>query len=166
LYEPEKTRNFTLGNLRKFRYELYPEKKPAERDAIITLYANEVGDALRHRGFTISDNLFWQRLYEFNKTIKKSTFDQKGGETVVYWLCEPHIAKARDSDKGEKEIPFMFRMGVVANEIARLARTRQLEEEQLRFWTLYKWAAIATVGLAIVTSACAVINCWLTYQRH
>lgn len=146
-------------------YDLYPEKKSPAREAIITLFANEVRDALSRKGFTVSDNLFWERLYEYNKTIKKSTFDKDGGETVVYWLCEPHIAKARSSDTGEKEIPCMFRMGVVANEIAGLQRKRQLDEEQLRFWKLYKWAAVATLGLAVVTSVCAVINCWLTYQR-
>jgi hypothetical protein len=146
-------------------YDLYPDKQPSEGENIITLFANEVGDALRRRGFTVNDKLFWERLYQYNEAIKKSIVKPTGGETIVYWLCEPAIGKARETDNGKKEIPFMFRMGALANEIARLRRTRTLEEEQLRFWTLYKWAAIATVGLAVLTSVCAVVNCWLTYHR-
>lgn len=146
-------------------YDLYLAKKPTDRQGIARFFGDEVGQALKHRGFTVEDRVFWERLFEYNKTIEKR--DEKG--TIVYWLCEPNKQDARPLPGGENEgksdIPMVFRMGVVANEIAGLIRKRALEEEQLRFWVRYKWAAIATIALTVVTSVCAIINTWIAYHK-
>jgi hypothetical protein len=145
-------------------YDLYIQKGKPEQPPIVTLYAEEIGKMLRTKGFEISDDLVWQRLYEYNKTIEIIENNAGGSKTTKYWLCTQDInAHNKNPDK---PMPLMFQMGTATNEISGLMRKRELEEEQLRFWTRYKWAAIATIALTVVTSVCAVINCWVNYHTH
>ena len=103
-------------------FELFGENPTA---SIISLYPKTVGDALRAKGFNITDELTWERLYEYNKTVRKVKIKPDGGETVEVWLCEPHISK-KQADQADA-MPFMFRVGAVANEIAALMRKRTSE---------------------------------------
>ena len=98
-------------------YELYIQEGDVPTKAIFTLVMWSVGDSLRGRGFTISDNLLWQRLYEYNKTIEVTkvedtlpgTFVNFEQVVKVYWLCQ-HDTQAMKNWK-EKEQPLMFQMG-------------------------------------------------------
>lgn len=149
-------------------YELYVQKGSPEKPPIIILAVGEIADMVRRQGFNISNDLVWQRLYEYNKTIEIRSiertlpgtlgdFEQK---VMGYWLCQDAVG----TEDWKQREALTFQMGVVTNEIAALTRKRQLEEEQLRFWRCYKWAAIATILLALVISACAVMNLW--FQHH
>ncbi|MBN2021457.1 MAG: hypothetical protein JW809_01565 [Pirellulales bacterium] len=142
-------------------YECHVQQKKPEQRANVTLDFKKIGESLRAKGFDVDNDLISQRLYEYNKTIEIVETDTRGSKTTKYWLCIPD-QKARE--KNDMIMPFMFQMGTVTNEIAGLRRKRQLEEEQLRFWSRYKWAAIATIALAATTSACAIINCWVTFH--
>ncbi|MEN6459101.1 MAG: hypothetical protein ABFC63_09230 [Thermoguttaceae bacterium] len=93
--------------------------------SIISLYPKVVGDALRAKGFKITDQLTWERLFEYNKTVRRVKTKPDGGEIVEVWLCEPHINKKK-ADQADT-MPFMFRVGAVANEIAEMRRKRALE---------------------------------------
>jgi hypothetical protein len=131
-----------------------------EKGHIFTLYNNEVGEVLRANGFQTTDGMIWERLSEFNKTIQVVKVDHSGRETVTYWMCQPNLEQLeKDKSKG---MPFMFRIGVVINHLAELNRKRQLEEEQLHFWGLYKWG----IGLAVVGSVCAIINAVCAILKH
>ena len=103
-------------------FELFGENPTR---SIVSLYPKTVGDALRAKGFNISDELTWERLCEYNKTVRKVKIKPDGGETVEVWLCEPHISKKK-ADQADT-MPFMFRVGAVANEIATLRRKRTSE---------------------------------------
>ena len=103
-------------------FELFGDNPTA---STISLYPKAVGDALRAKGFNITDELTWERLYEYNKTVRKVKIKPDGGEIVEVWLCEPHISKKK-ADQADT-MPFMFRVGAVANQIAALRRERTVE---------------------------------------
>ena len=43
-----------------------------------------------------------------------------------------------------------------------MKRKRQLEEEQLKFWGLYRWG----IALAVIGSICAIINSVCAIVKH
>ncbi len=146
-------------------YNLYLQRNEENLNSktLFSLYQSEIGEPLRAKGFEISDYLSWQRLYEYNKTIAIKRKEKDGTETTTYWLCieDIHRFDTEKENSKDKTMPLLFQMGTVCNEIATLKRKRRLEEEQLRFWKLYKWAAVATIALTILTSICAVCSTFI-----
>lgn len=146
-------------------YELYVQKGNPEK-TIFTPVIREVADILRKRGFTISNTLVWQRMYEHNKTIEiTETEDTLPGTSLnyeqvikVHWFCQHDVEAMKDWK--EKEKPLMFQMGTVTNEIAGLVRKRKLEEEQLRFWFIATLAALATLGNFVLQIGSCIVNYW------
>ena len=94
-------------------FECY-EKKGKATDSF-KLSRNEVWEVLRGKGFQITDDMVWERLVEFNNTIKvvrqnisESVVGTNYSYDPVYYLCQGVVEQDQSFSKFDLE----FKTGV------------------------------------------------------